>query len=293
MREIFNGAKLAGATAVMALLMSATAHAGAVYEPEASLKDPEPEARRCSLSANVALTTDYVFRGYTQSDENAAIQGGFDADCGMFYAGLWASSLDFGGDVTQTGQGNDFADIEIDYYAGVKAEIPGTPVSVDLGAIYYTYPNAWDNRTYVSGNPAIIAAAANPVTTPEFDYWEIKLGLSANLMPNLSTGLTIYYSPDYFGETGENWVIEATAEYTLPQVAIFTPAISGTFGYQDGEQSDGGVDYIYYNAGISLGFMEKFSLDVRYWGTDNQNFAAGSCSGICDERIVGTLSASF
>ena len=77
MRGIFNGAKLAGTTAVMALLMSATAHAGAVYEPEASLKDPEPEARRCALSANVALTTDYVFRGFSQTDEGPAIQGGF------------------------------------------------------------------------------------------------------------------------------------------------------------------------------------------------------------------------
>ena len=286
MRGMIKGAKFAGLTAVTALLMSATAHAGAIYEPEASLKDPAPEARRCSLSANVALTTDYVFRGFTQTDENAAVQGGFDAECGMFYAGVWASNLDFGGDTTISGDSNDFANIEIDYYAGVKAEIPGTPVSVDLGAIYYTYPNAWDDRTYLD-----LTGAA--ITTTEFDYWEIKLGLSANLMPNLSTGLTVYYSPDYFAETGENWVIEGTAEYTLPQVAIFTPAISGTIGYQDGDVADGGFDYYYYNAGISLGFLEKFSLDVRYWNTDIQTAGTPSCSGVCDERIVGTLSASF
>ena len=279
MRGIFNGAKLAGTTAVMALLMSATAHAGAVYEPEASLKDPAPEARRCALSANVALATDYVFRGFTQTDENAAIQGGFDVECGRFYAGVWASNLDFGGDITGSGEVVDVANIEIDYYAGVKAEIPGTPVSVDLGAIYYTYPNAYDDT------PTSAFA--------ELDFWEIKAGLSANLMPNLSAGLTVYYSPDYFAETGENWIIEGTAELTLPQVAIFTPAISATLGYQDGDTGDGGFDYYYYNAGVSLGFLEKFSLDVRYWNTDIQTAGTPSCSGVCDERIVGTLSASF
>lgn len=288
MRGFIKGAKFTGLTVATALMMSATAQAGAIYEPEASLKDPEPTPeRRCSLSANVALTTDYVFRGFTQTDENAAVQGGFDVGCSIFYAGVWASNLDFGGDQQQNGTLVDFANIEIDYYAGVKATIPGTPVEVDLGAIYYTYPNAFDDRTYTD--------AANVLTiVPEFDYWEIKAGASATLIPDLlSAGLTVYYSPDYFAETGENWIFEGTAEVTLPQVAIFSPSISGTLAYQDGDTNDGGFDYWYYNVGLSLGFHEKFSLDVRYWGTDIQTSGFGSCSGICDERIVGTISASF
>ena len=113
------------------------------------------------------------------------------------------------------------------------------------------------------------------------------------LIPNLSTGLTVFYSPEYTGEIGENWVIEATAEYTLPQIAIFTPAISGTYGYQEGEESDGGFDYQYYNVGLSLGFMEKFSLDVRYWGTQDLNGCSTATTFQCDERVVGTISASF
>ena len=59
---------------------------------------PKPEPRRCNLSANVALATEYVFRGYSQTAEGPAIQGGFDVSCGIFYAGLWASNLDWGGD---------------------------------------------------------------------------------------------------------------------------------------------------------------------------------------------------
>ena len=55
-----------------------------------------PPPRACTLSANVALATDYIFRGFSQTAEGPAIQGGFDATCGRFYAGVWASSLDWG-----------------------------------------------------------------------------------------------------------------------------------------------------------------------------------------------------
>ena len=62
-----------------------------------SLKDaPKPE-ERCKHSANVALTTEYVFRGFSQTAEGPAIQGGYDLTCGIFYAGVWASNLDWGG----------------------------------------------------------------------------------------------------------------------------------------------------------------------------------------------------
>ena len=62
-----------------------------------SLKDaPKPE-ERCKHSANVALTTEYVFRGISQTKEGPAIQGGYDLTCGIFYAGVWASNLDWGG----------------------------------------------------------------------------------------------------------------------------------------------------------------------------------------------------
>ena len=182
MRGLIRGAKIAGFTAAMALMMNASAYAGGLYEP--SMKDEPAPARRCSTSANVALTTDYVFRGISQTDESAAIQGGFDLTCGRFYAGLWASNLDFGGDQTQTGQGIDFADIEIDYYAGIKSTIPNTSIEIDLGVTYYSYPNAFDDRTYTN-------AAAAVVVLQETDFWEFKVGASATLVPDVLTAVLV------------------------------------------------------------------------------------------------------
>src|SRR5258705_13859104 len=74
-----------------------------------------PAQERCKLSANIGLATEYVFRGISQTSEGAAVQGGFDATCGMFYAGVWASNLDWGAN-----EGRSVANIEMDWYGGGK-----------------------------------------------------------------------------------------------------------------------------------------------------------------------------
>ena len=56
-------------------------------------------AQAFDVSANVALVSDYRFRGISQTGTDAAVQGGFDASWEPgFYLGTWASSVDFGGD---------------------------------------------------------------------------------------------------------------------------------------------------------------------------------------------------
>lgn len=84
------------------------------------------------FSGNVALTTDYVWRGISQNNENPAIQGGFDFANGAFYAGTWASIVDFGG-----------ANMELDLYGGFAGETEGG-LSWDVGVIGYVYPDADD-----------------------------------------------------------------------------------------------------------------------------------------------------
>lgn len=105
----------------------------------------------CSLSANVALTTDYVWRGVSQTQEDAAIQGGMDVSCGIVYAGIWGSNVDFDDDTT----------IEVDFYAGIKKEYRG--VTFDVGAIYYAFDdadNTTDIKVGVSGEIASVSVGA-------------------------------------------------------------------------------------------------------------------------------------
>ena len=63
-----------------------------------SIKDaPVAPARTFSYSVNAAVTTDYMFRGISQSSNNPAVSAGLDASYGIFYVGFWGSSVDFDG----------------------------------------------------------------------------------------------------------------------------------------------------------------------------------------------------
>ncbi len=98
------------------------------------------QVQAVEVSGNVALTSDYRFRGISQSDKGMAIQGGFDAAFEQgFYVGTWASSVDFdvSGDAKDTaGDGS----IEVDAYVGWSGPIGDTDFGIDTGFIYYTYP---------------------------------------------------------------------------------------------------------------------------------------------------------
>lgn len=49
-----------------------------------------------TVSFNVGASSDYVFRGYSQTDSNPQVYGGADLGIGIFYAGTWLSNVDFG-----------------------------------------------------------------------------------------------------------------------------------------------------------------------------------------------------
>jgi uncharacterized protein (TIGR02001 family) len=277
-QRIASGA--AAAFAVFAL--AAPAFAG-------GMKDT-PEPRRCTFSANAALTTDYVFRGMSQTQEGPAIQGGFDATCGMFYAGVWASSLDWGA-APKGGIDNTAASIEMDWYGGVKFNTG--KVAWDLGIIYYSYPNAASN---LNTSPA---AGRDP------NYVELKVNASGEVWKGGTLGGTVYFSPDYQYETGNVWTLEGSFSQTLPVIfGRFTPTFSALIGYQFaddkkalyiGNVTDDKDHYTYWNAGVTFALDKNWSVDVRYWDTNIGNGASCTQGTLfsCDERVVGTLKFTY
>ena len=281
----------AAAAAATLVLLAAPAFADGY---RGSLKDtPKPE-ERCKHSANVALTTEYVFRGFSQTKEGPAIQGGYDLTCGIFYAGVWASNLDWGGD----GLGNSLANIEMDWYLGIKP-VTGR-ITWDLGVIYYSYPNS-------------AKLGVNGVGAPDrrdYNYVELKVGASTEIWKDGTVGVTVFYSPDYQYEAGSVWTTEATFTQAFPKFSAlhreWTPSFSALLGWQKAT-SDKAVyfrnvtgdddSYLYWNAGVSFGFLEKWSIDFRYWDTNIDKAPGfGSCSVdifSCDQRFVGTLKFTF
>ena len=180
------------------------------------------------LSANIGAASDYVFRGVSQTSENAQVFGGVDVGYQNAYAGLWVSNVDFG----------DSTDVEYDVYAGVKPEFAG--INFDLGVVYYAYVNSPDGAKY--------------------GYGEVK-ALASRAIGKATVGAGLYYSPDFFGGDKEAVYAELNGAYAINDKV----SITGAVGNQALDVSE---DYTTWNIGAAVSVMPHVSLDLRYSDTD-------------------------
>lgn len=222
-----------------------------------------------NFGASVTLTTDYVFRGLSQTKEDPAIQGSFDYQHPVgVYLGVWASNVD-----ESVSKGN----IEIDYYGGFKKELL-KDFSLDLRIIYYSYPGG--------GN------------SPEPDYIEGHVGLSyvfAKLPTEPTIAIGYNYSPNTAGEDGDAHYVNGILDLALP----YRFGLGFEVGYQDvegdkttgnnmGEGGGDGYDYVHWR--VSLAYEIKgFELNLSYHDTNEQDFLGNSA----DSRVVFGVSRSL
>jgi uncharacterized protein (TIGR02001 family) len=91
-----------------------------------------------TLTGNVGLFSQYIFRGLTQTNREPALQGGFDySHSSGLYAGTWASNVSWlrdGGAYSAGGSG------EFDFYGGFKGSFGKSDFTWDIGTLYYYYP---------------------------------------------------------------------------------------------------------------------------------------------------------
>ena len=216
-----------------------------------------------TLSYNAAVTSDYVFRGISQTKGKPAVSGGIDAASGMLYAGAWLSNVDFG---PTAGDPENKTNLEYDLYAGVKPVLEG--INLDFGVIYYGY-------------------ASSP-SVANYAYWEGKIAAS-KAIGDATIGGAFYYSPEFFGKTGAAYYYEANAAYVLPIKAT----VSGAIGYQDLEEEKAGITgYTTWNVGLTYPLNDNIGIDVRYSGTDSEgtDFYTDKFAG---DRFTASLKAAF
>lgn len=225
------------------LALAATA-ASLCFAGAAQAQDEGP-----SFAFNIGAATEYVFRGISQTDEDPQVFGGVDATIGMGYVGVWASNVDFGNGT----------DAEYDIYAGIKPTVGA--VTFDLGVIYYGYIDS--------------PGGSNQ------DYVEAKVAASVPAGP-ATLGAAVYYSPEFFGDTGDAWYYEINAAVTIPDTKV---SLSGALGRQDIEVGPG---YTTWNAGIGYALTDNVGLDLRYWDTAKDKFG-----DISEGRVVAGIKVSF
>ena len=192
------------------------------------LAAPASAQSTVDVAWNVGVVSDYVFRGFSQTGEDPAIQGGVDLTSGSFYAGAWASNVNFGDDT----------DAEVDLYGGYRTEAGG--FALDFGVIGYLYVGEPDGADY--------------------NYAEFKAAASRAVGP-ATFGAAVYYSPDFFGIDDEATYAEVNAAFSpAPKWTV-----SGALGKQWLNVTD---DYTTWNVGVGYALTDKVGLDVRYHDSD-------------------------
>ena len=103
----------------------------------AQAQQPQAPASPHTLTGNVGLYSQYIFRGLTQTDRSPALQGGFDyAHASGFYAGTWASNISW---LQDSGGYSAGGSLEWDFYGGYKWGF-APDWTLDVGGLYYYYP---------------------------------------------------------------------------------------------------------------------------------------------------------
>ncbi|MCW3173306.1 TorF family putative porin [Shewanella subflava] len=192
------------------------------------------------FSANIGATSNYLWRGVTQTDDAVAVQGGLDyAHESGFYAGTWASNVDFGSpDEEEMLDGIEtYGTYETDFYAGYGGEF-GEDFYYDISYIYYAYPDSdydlnFGEVTLLVGWQWLEVGYTQVVNADddvsgaddETDWSYVQANLSFPLTEKVNLGLHYGYSmgdvaDDLYGDSYSDYNISLSADTDVGTVSF-------------------------------------------------------------------------
>lgn len=202
-----------------------------------------------------ALTSDYVYRGISQSDEDFAVQLGVDYQhaSGLF-AGVWGSTVEFPFESTRANP----RDVEMNIYLGYVREL-GRRWQGAVSLLRRFYPDSSVN----------------------YDYFEVTGSVSYRDLLDFE----VDYTDSWNGHDWSATDATLTAHFPLP----FGLELEGTGGWFTAQEvvPDG---YAYWNIGVSRAF-DHVAIDFRYHDTDRE--AVDVFGRLAGERWVGSLSFAW
>ncbi|WBV42100.1 TorF family putative porin [Pseudoroseomonas cervicalis] len=247
--------------------------AAALTLPAPAARAFELEAADLTLTATPSLSSDYLFRGLSQTRNRPAAQATLDLQhgSGVYVGGFLSNATFLASPASDTRQ-------ELDLMAGYRFRLGG--VAFDAGYIAYLYPGQ-------------DKAAGGQVS----EYQELMLKAAYTIDPLKLTG-AFNHAPNFFGRSGQAYALEGLAELSLP--AGFTA--SARLGYQWIERNTvfGTPDYLWYAVGLAREIGAGVTASLSWSGTsirqrDCAPVADRAPEGqkICDGRLLLTLSRAF
>ncbi|WP_019592249.1 TorF family putative porin [Thioalkalivibrio sp. ALRh] len=198
------------------------------------------------LSVNIGAVSNYYFRGFSETDDGAAIQGGIDYEHESgFYVGTWLSNVDFGDDTSY----------EMDLYLGFADEFDNG-FGYDVGYLYYAYPDARDDSGSLSA-----------------DFGEVYGEISFDTGPvGLYTGMA-YVVNDSSDSALEKKDMYYYAGLDIPFMDVYSAGfLVGRTNFDDSDLDN----YTHYTASLSrdAGDWGEFSFNLEYVDESDEDVGA-------------------
>jgi len=262
---------------------------------------PSPDAAptpALTVSGNVALVSDYRFRGVSQSDRDMAVQGGLTiAHPSGFYVATWGSNLagwgTFGG-----------ANLELDLIGGFKHAIaPGA--TLDVGLTWYVYPGGADRSDFAEPYARLTGTAGPATLTASIAYAPKQQALGRWYRTGADAAAGVYTDP---GDRRDNLYLAGDGAVALPGTPLTAKAHIGHSRGNDGlgpNATSAAATGSYWDWSLGAEASRgKLTLGLSYVGTDitraraaylQPSFSRGQdgSGSIAGGTLVASLGASF
>lgn len=224
-----------------------------------------------SIGGSLAATTDYIYRGLSQSDGHGALQADLHASSsGGTFAGVWTSTRDSNLEPD--------TDAELQVYLGQRFNLNG----------------AWSAT--VSGRADYFVGGSE---RHSYDYQEISASLSwldrytvsVTAIPNALRYSAEYHllsrSPALVADASGQWLLR---ERLFGGGLYVTAALGYYYASRPDHSPAPAIDYLYGNAGLALEWR-RWRIDLGYFAAQNQ--AQELFAYPVAKRLAGTVSWQF
>ncbi|HJW46098.1 MAG TPA: TorF family putative porin [Lysobacter sp.] len=231
------------------------------------------------VAGSVTLTSDYLFRGISQNNQEPALQAGLEyaADTGAaisgVYVGTWGSTISWLSDLTAFGIPVSNS-LELDVYGGYRGKL-SAKVAYDVGALYYWYPG-----DYPSG-----------FTSP--DTGELHAGITFGPFAGTTFGAKYSHAlTDLFGcaDSDGSGHLDLNANWEF--VPTWTLNVHGGKQWVENNAS---AEYADWKIGATKGFANGFSAALAYADTDADEPFYSNAYGnfLGEDAVVLTVTKTF
>jgi uncharacterized protein (TIGR02001 family) len=215
-------------------------------------------AAQAQVTGNLSLTSDYRFRGISQSQNAPAVQGGIDyTHSSGLYIGNWNSSVS--SQVYTNGAG-----VESDLYAGWKKDVY-KGITIDVGSYNYFYPRATVNGT-----------------GSNFDTYEAFAGVGYKDMISAKYSQTL--GSGYFGTTNAKNSNYTQVDAKLPVSVIKNLSVVAHYGRTDVANSSN-LDYNDINAGFVYALPQTWDLGVKYYTNSSMTGTFQNANTVTGQKL--------